>query len=280
MSDPAGFTSHVIDPPFHEAVRYRKLRPSLPLAGRAGGTSAVLAVCANGPDRAIFGSAFMVGPGIALTANHVIEQYRDIGRVPDESMVLLAPKGDELQIWGVREISMHAGADVAALLVEQRFQPRGELEVDILELTTRCPLPGELVGAMGYVAQAPRFAIDGDLRATFHLATGIAGDFYESRGQMSPGPSFASNLAIVGGMSGGPIFDAQGRVAALCGTSIPPDPDHPDYTSFGQLLWQVLVEELRPSWPIGYHVGPVKLLANADESERIREEPSGVSYRW
>ncbi len=221
----------------------------------------------------------MAGPGVALTANHVIEQYRDIGRVPDESMVLLARKGDELQIWGVHEIIMHAGADVAALLVEQRFQPRGELGVDVLELTT-CPLPGELVGAMGYVAHAPSFAVDGDLRATFHLATGIAGDFYEARGQMSNGPSFASNLAIIGGMSGSPIFDAQGRVAALYGTSIRPDLDHPEYPSFGQLLWQVLVEDLRPVWPIGYHHRPIKLLELAHESQRIREEPRGVCYNW
>lgn len=274
------YENRVVDPVVHREVRYRTVRPALPLTDEAGNTSAVLAVCVNGQDRAVFGSAFMVGPGIALTANHVIEEYRLRGRMPEESMVLLGTRDDELQIWGVRSISMHEGADVAILLVEQRFEPLGDLVVDVVALTTRCPARGEPVAAMGYSAKAEGFAVGGSIDATRQLATGTAGDFFASRAPMSPGPSFQSDLVIVGGMSGGPIFDKNGRVPALCGTSMPPDDVYPAYTSFGQLLWQVLVEEVQGLWPIGYHHGAMRLLSLADEADRIDVVPTGVTYRW
>src|SRR5687768_930920 len=92
----------VADPVFHREIAHVTFRPQVPLVTHIRSSPSILAVCSDGPDRAVWGTAFMVGPGIALTANHVIQEYRDAGRVPQDSMVLLGVSSEELHICGVR----------------------------------------------------------------------------------------------------------------------------------------------------------------------------------
>jgi len=96
---------------------------------------------------------------------------------------------------------------------------------------------------------------------------------------MAPRACFAAEVETIGAMSGGPVFNSVGRVVGFVSSSIDPDVSHPGVTFFS-MIYDVLLANVRPTWPQGYWTakgGLVKDLVEVEDGWRaVRDLEHGV----
>ena len=125
----------------------------------------------------IVGTAVMIGPGLVVTAWHVIEEWLPKLKNSTEEMILMGQRGNQLDLWIVRSIAFSSDDDIAYLSLEPRSAlPDGGI-YNKFGLRIDPPKAGDMVTVIGY---------------RFELACGA-----------------------LGGMSGGPVLDNVGRVIGV-----------------------------------------------------------------
>ena len=107
----------------------------------------------------VHGTAFLVAPGVALTAWHTIKVWgeaRHFGE-PDHAIFACGAIGPELRVWQVRSIKgPTAGGDVAMMVLAPRFQLGEQVVLYHFALAAAFPLTGDEVAALGMRLE-PRF---------------------------------------------------------------------------------------------------------------------------
>ncbi|NKE67127.1 trypsin-like peptidase domain-containing protein [Ramlibacter sp. RBP-2] len=239
---------------------------------------------ADKENHRVEGSAVLVAPGIALCATHVIEPYLE-ALLSSESVVMcqgFTPHG--LQIWQIRKVTTAPDSDVAILgLVLASALPPGH-EFLQAAITTRMPSVGEEFVICGFRAAEEAFPtpaawatiqIEGEVR----LSRGLISETYPlGRDRaMLPWPVVEVTCPTVGGMSGGPVFDARGRLVGLLCSSM--DTEDGSGVSYVSLLWPVLPRKFEAVWPANFFDGSVSLLdmdprlCSIDKREALSLEP-------
>jgi hypothetical protein len=114
-------------------------------------------------------------------------------------------------------------------------------------LEVAIPNIGERLWAVGY-RETSRDDVPG---MTMICSSGLVTAVHlEGRGLHLPGPCLAVAMNTLGGMSGGPVFNAEGHVIGIVSTSYESDDLHgPTYVS---LIWPALVGEVDAPWPREY----------------------------
>ncbi len=202
------------------------------------------------------GSAVMIGPGLALTATHVLDEFKSIGKSP---VLLTFLPGGEARAWLPKHtINSHrpssvlsfsstpeAVSDLSVLTCDLNSDAHSNHSLCLTPLRVRLPVPGDRLWAIGFR--------QGDIsdRATGMIplaASGTVIDAYpQGRGKMLISSCVSVDMNTMGGMSGGPVFDSDGFVVGIVSSSFDGGP------TFVTLIWNALT--LRPDglprsvWP-------------------------------
>ncbi len=189
------------------------------------------------------GTAFYLGPGVAVTARHVVtEPAKDpLSHLPRESELLLASSvvGTHGYVIAARgpdrtapvpvlgqNLSAH-NSDVAMLGVDLSSFPDGAGPV-YFSLSFAKPEIGTECLALGYPFVEAEWkrnengTYDGTTRMPLHVSVGEITELYPAGlgGSLWPQPFFAVSADYPGGMSGGPVFDTEGRVIGVVSTGM------------------------------------------------------------
>jgi S1-C subfamily serine protease len=204
------------------------------------------------------GSGFVVAPGVAITAAHVITNRLD--QLKGEELVLICmgiAADARLVMWNVDTLKIISNSDLCLLGVTLATAIPVSRKIHFVTVTTRTPMVGEQLMVVGFRAAQFEFSADhfnsefrGDLRVGIGPVTEI---YLDGRDKiMLPWPTTEVDCVTLGGMSGGPVFDESGRVVGLLTSSIGSDEDAPG-TSHISHLWPALTAEISPTWPGGLH---------------------------
>lgn len=229
------------------------------------------------------GSAFLVAPGVAITAYHVIEDYKDKEGLLTAGAELVAfGQQDGLGLsWIVRTIVEPEEGDVAILLMDLHTALPEDFRLLVFELGARLPRLGERCTVVGIRSNLPGGVNEldddrrhlGSIQASTIASSGAVVDLYPE-GRPFLGPSIAIEATAIGCMSGGPVFDARGLVIGMISTSVQIEDA---YVSTASLLWQTLWVEIGPTWPSGMLADRFRLrdVMNPGEADYVRRDETG-----
>lgn len=219
-----------------------------------------LAVAREGECPEPVGSAVWVTGNLVLTARHNIEYIlRKYGNDSgDESNRLICDyslflyqvfPGPEYNVWTVQECWASAESDLALLHVVLWKTSNSEIANSVITVAIEAlpPTVGERVAGMGYHTQAASLSLgDGDgnyleVNGVPQATTGVVQEIFECRRDsgLYNFPCYQVNARFDSGMSGGPVFNQNGRlVGVICG-SLPAE-DGGEATSYIATLWPML----------------------------------------
>lgn len=205
----------------------------------------IIPICFGNPegdDIIQWGSAFtVIGPvNVFLTARHIFEDLDRVASVDDSGLLRWKGKGRIFGIWfeepnepevkyfyrDVQQVWRHEQYDLAF----GRFRPMrnlktGEMLKDVGPLwDLRTPEEGDNIGTYAYPELRGDRSID-MLRQAFRklkVGTGKVTKVYPNGrdSTMLPGPCFESSLSLLGGMSGGPVFNHEGNLCGINSTGM------------------------------------------------------------
>ena len=233
------------------------------------------------------GSAFLVAPGVAVTAHHVIQDYEDKEGLlrADAELVAFGQQGGLGLTWIVRSIVTPEAGDVALLMMDLHTALPEDFSLYVFELGARLPRVGERGTVLGIRSNLPdgvnvlddRSRHLGKLEAATIASSGPIIDLYPLGRPMIDTPCFSLEATALGGMSGGPVFDARGLVIGMISSSVAIEGG---YVSTASLLWQSLWFEIGPTWPSGFLGEKFRLrdVMFPPEADYVRTEGDGLVY--
>lgn len=200
------------------------------------------------------GSAVFVSPGLAITAKHVVEESWRIYGTADVPMerrggqtanfeilaVQYPGEKSDAAIWIARGVWACLYSDIAAISLEPADDlAKSHVFNNLPVLSVLPPIQGENVTAFGYASSSVATLTDNQLSLSLNplTAPGIVTEVYperRDRGMLSF-PCFQIKAHFIGGMSGGPIYNATGE---LCGLVCSGDNATP--VAYGVALWPIL----------------------------------------
>jgi len=240
----------------------------MPLGGLPetfAGNDVILALLAGrGGDRPMpSGSGVMIGPGVALTAKHVIDDYWDHfdprGRwrsTADAPFSIQAiqyvPSLDGFFYWNVWAASLTDRLDIAVLQLAPAQDLPPEYNPGLPHLDLSVPGVGTRVEAFGFPFPDLEYTRENETWTLTHSPAGCTGTvtqvFPSGRDRTKAYPCYEMDLEIKGGMSGGPVFDSAGRLRGIVCSSF--DLSEPgNHISYASALW--------PSFGMGVLATPV-----------------------
>jgi hypothetical protein len=198
----------------------------------------------------IWGSAVMVGPGVALTARHTVDAMRHEGFLRDgESGGYLLALGfydHGMVIWHPNSFASIGDGDLAILtLLRSKAQPASVAH--IATLAARQPPVGEIVSLIGFAASKSIFENlppdDGPVVDLLGSVGPVADLYPKGRDRHTlPNPAAGVSAKTVGGMSGGGAFDAQGRLIGIITSGID------ETSSFISMSWPSVFTPIEIAW--------------------------------
>lgn len=225
------------------------------------------------------GSAVMVAPGIALSARHVIEPYLDQAANGVLGILLNSVCSHGVDVHKVDQIIVNE-SDVCILRTSlaSDLPPTGDLVS--ATMTTRIPKLGERLFLAGYRAQQTVAELK-NIGLETRVAVGeVTAVYMNGRDSvMLPHPCIEVKTLTLGGMSGGPAFDEDGKVVGILSTSI----EHLAGPSYVSMLWPILTNQILTAWPNGIINCPYNLIElgrkfpNLEKTEAFFQDDSG---RW
>jgi Trypsin-like peptidase domain len=181
----------------------------------------VALVFSTGTRHEMLGSAVMVGPGLALGANHTMHEWVDRINAGETGVHAVGVTADGAVVWGVVYGKSIGGTDLTIMRLKLLSTVPPARTLYFATLSTRLPAIGERTIAAGFIASAPVFEqrrertmeLNGGLRVT---SGPVLQYFLEGRDRvLAPYPSIEIDAPLYGGMSGGPVFDSRGYLIAL-----------------------------------------------------------------
>ena len=184
-------------------------------------------------DPLVVGTAFPIGQRTLVTAKHVFEEAWEANdnTVSHRNMFAVqALTKDRVILWTITEMIAHRTADLMLLHVDPEANKRNPpLWIPPWRVRSSAPRKGEMVMAIGY--------IEGRLRIASRNKNGGGVLEISDRGQiefgmirtvhrksrdrvMLPCPCFEIGASFSPGMSGGPVFDKNGRICGIVSTGI------------------------------------------------------------
>lgn len=208
----------------------------------------------------IRGSAVLIGPGLALTARHNVEIFRDNfekarhrGETRGELQLLAVQTWQTPAATIIHRVSKWFAApwtDLAILRLHPAADQRERLPRNFrwraVTLDMIPPAVGDSIATFGFdevtLTSSERTV---KIAARAATSTGVVVEVLEARiGNPQHGwPRFQTNACFLAGMSGGPVM-RDGRVCGIVSTSFLAQTDDEDHASFAALLWPAMAIEI------------------------------------
>lgn len=233
----------------------------------------------NNEEQRVIGSGVMIAPGLCLTATHVIEETKK----NKNTLLYSFPCENNLRIWWANDFSAQEKISLEILPFQTpipKFSDVGILSYSpfskfsdnedyvFAPLEVSAPKLNERLWAVGY----REVENDGVPTVSFFVTSGLVTEQYlDGRGSQINGPCIEVAMEALGGMSGGPVFNAGGRIVGVISSSLEGHSDNkgPTYVS---LIWTSLLSTVYSPWPQNIwseNVAGIQTKAN-DSSARIR----------
>jgi S1-C subfamily serine protease len=228
------------------------------------------------------GSVVFIGPGLALTAKHVIEPHMGALIAGDTAPIVTSVTGYGLDLWRIHQI-VYNDTDVAILRVELISELPQTGSLLSATMTTREPKIGERVMLVGF-RQTSVELDTGEVAGETRIAVGEVSEIYQDGRDRTflPHACLAVRCLTMGGMSGGPAFDESGKLIGILTSSI----EHEQGPSNVSLIWPILGNDIQTCWPNGIIECPYTLLdlakkmPNLEKPEAVFRDDGGVwTYR-
>lgn len=208
----------------------------------------------NDDKQCIIGSGIMVAPGLCLTATHVIDETKE-----KHGLLHTFPNESSMRIWKPEDFHAMKGVTDTILFnkPEERFSdvsilsysPFSKFNDDkphlYAPIEVYLPKIGERLWAVGYREASN----DGTPLIGYFVSSGLVTEQYlEGRGSHIKGACIEVAMKTIGGMSGGPVFNEEGRVVGVISSSMESEDDNkgPTYVT---LIWPSLISTVYSPWP-------------------------------
>lgn len=200
----------------------------------------------DGPT--VLGSGVMIGPGLVVAATHVLDEFS--ARCASPLLLTFLPDG--ARAWLPRESSTVSGpsafgedrrmvSDVTLLSCTLNSQAHAHHPLTLAPLQFSLPLLGERLWAFGYRHGALQ---DAAALITPLVTSGlVTAAFPQGRGERMPSACIEVAMDTKGGMSGGPVVNANGDLVGIVSSSIEGGP------SYVTLIWEALRLSIRSRLP-------------------------------
>lgn len=178
-------------------------------------------VFSTGTRHQMLGSAVMVGPGVALGADHTVREWIPRMSAGETALHAVGVTDDGMVIWRVVHGVCVEGTDLSIMRMQLASTVPAARKFYIATLTTRLPAIGERMVAAGFVASdkmfEQRLARTLELKGGIRVTSGpVMQHFAQRRDSVTAKyPCLEIDAPLYGGMSGGPLFDQHGGLVAL-----------------------------------------------------------------
>lgn len=192
----------------------------------------------------IIGSGVMVGPGLLLTATHVLDEFPPDGPPP----LFLTFLPDGTRAWLPRELTTVSGrsqfderrkivSDITLVSCSLNSEEHATYPLTLAPMEVALPLVGDRLWAMGYRHQGLE---DRAALITPYISSGlVTAAFPQGRGERMASPCFEVDMDTLGGMSGGAVVNASGNLIGIVSSSLEGGPSHVT------LIWEALRYQVR-----------------------------------
>jgi len=200
----------------------------------------------DGPT--VLGSGVMIGPGLVVAATHVLDEFSARSASP----LILTFLPDGARAWLPRESSTVSGpsvfgedrrmvSDVALLSCTLNSEAHAHHPLTLAPLQISLPLVGDRLWAFGYRHDA----LQDTAALIIPLVTSglVTTAFPHGRGERMPSACIEVAMDSTGGMSGGPVVNANGDLVGIVSSSFEGGP------SYVTLIWEALRLKIRSRLP-------------------------------
>ncbi|MDD4950590.1 serine protease [Sulfuricurvum sp.] len=189
------------------------------------------------------GSGIIIGPGMLLTATHVLKEFP----TSDSGPVFLSylPEG-KARAWLPTATVTCSGpsknhswdknnkivSDLSIVSCDLHSEAHLEYPLSLIPMELCLPLPGTRLWAIGF----RNGTVEGNNKLLTPLISSglVTNCFPHGRGERMPSPCIEVNMETYGGMSGGPVFNEDGRLVGIVSSSFDGGP------SYITLIWDSL----------------------------------------
>lgn len=200
----------------------------------------------------VLGTAVGIGLTLFITAKHVLEEA--LQRYEGIDIVTKKAPPDFISRHAIHLLQMHEGTGIRRLVRRVWTCPYTDIAfLGVDRLADGSPYNKVLRGTLVSPKKGDRLAAFGYPNAVVSVGEGIKIDVApktavghvvevhrERRDQRIPWPALQTDARFDGGMSGGPVVNAQGRLIGVVSSNMPPyEPDEP-HVSYVALLWPML----------------------------------------
>ena len=206
-----------------------------------------------------FGSGFLATPNLAFTARHVIDDIckyftggsgdQEIrldnlrGEMPFGAQLATADASGTLVKWDITDYHYTRTIDIVGLSIERAAGCTGNWPRVLPQFEVQPPTVGERIEAFGYPRTKVRQVLDGEFKVQLSPLTvgGIVREMHPKGRDRSmlPFPCFRTDARMDAGMSGGPVFNASGRICGVVTSSFDYDPAVPT-VSYASMFFPAL----------------------------------------
>lgn len=205
----------------------------------AGDSIVAVARLEEGGGVTVLGSGVMVGPGLLLTATHVLDEFPIGG--PGPVFLTFLPEGcrgwlpkDQMTVTGPSRFDERRTikSDITLVSCTLNSEAHASAPLMLAPMEVALPLVGDRLWAMGFRHQG----MDGNsaLLTPFVSSGLVTAAFPHGRGERMASPCFEVEMDTVGGMSGGPVVNADGHLVGIVSSSLEGGPSHIT------LIWEAL----------------------------------------
>lgn len=203
----------------------------------------------------IEGSAVLVGPGIAISAKHLFEDKMSLLLETKKSALFFAINSNKLEIWVLTQITLVANSDLCILGLKPKYQISPNQLLNYAAISTRLPRLNERMTICGFRADHREYVENFNQQTLIQnpnlnilISSGTVSERYPyGRDKiMLPGPCLEILSSSIGCMSGGPVYDKEGKLVGIISTSFDNEDMSPTYVS---LLWPALAANFYYTWP-------------------------------
>ncbi len=207
-------------------------------------SDAIIAVAGFFDDQLVtMGSGVMIGPGLMLTATHVLDEFPRDGSGP---IFLTFLPGSSARAWLPNDVAVASGpsefrtagkdrrkvSDIALISCALHSDAHLGHELSLVPIEVCLPLPAERLWAVGF----KHGTVEEDTQGLIPMVTSglVTECFVKGRGERMASTCIEVSMETVGGLSGGPVFNKDGQVVGIVSSSFEGGP------TYVTLVWDAL----------------------------------------